>query len=182
MPLGEFDTWVLFCRAVLGMQVGDSLELADPFGLIRSAGVATADGRVRFVLNVSLSQKTRTARTVSATGGSATVHHIGVAVDDALAAAEALRQSGVSLVPISANYYDDLAARLDLDAAMLERMRQTSVLYDRAGEGEYLHAYTPSFADRFFFELVQRRGGYDAYGALNAPARLVSQAQSSPAP
>ena len=37
---------------------------------------------------------------------------------------------------------------------------------------------TPSsFADRFFFEIVQRRG-YDAYGALNAPARMASQAQA----
>jgi 4-hydroxyphenylpyruvate dioxygenase len=181
LPLGELDTWVLFCRAVLGMEVGDSLELADPFGLIRSGGVATPDGKLRFVLNVSLSQKTRTARTVNATGGSATVHHIGVTVDDALAAAEALRRSGTALVPISANYYDDLAARLDLDPAMLERMRRTSVLYDRSGDGEYLHGYTQSFADRFFFELVQRRGGYGAYGALNAPARMVSQAQSPPA-
>jgi 4-hydroxyphenylpyruvate dioxygenase-like putative hemolysin len=25
---------------------------------------------------------------------------------------------------------------------------------------------------------VQRRGGYDAYGALNAPARMASQAQA----
>lgn len=180
LPLGELDTWVLFCRAVLGMQVGDSLELADPFGLIRSAGVATADRRVRFVLNVSLSQKTHTARTVSATGGSATVHHIGVAVDDAVAAANALRASGMPLVAISPNYYDDLAARLDLHAGTIQGMRQTSVLYDRAGDGEYLHGYTPAFADRVFFEIVERRGGYDAYGALNAPARMASQAQHSP--
>lgn len=181
LPQGELDTWVLFCRAVLGMRMGDSLELADPFRLIRSAGAATADGRVRFVLNVSVSQKTRTARTVSASGGSATVHHIGVAVDDALAAAEALRASGMPLVSISPNYYDDLAARLDLDPVMLERMRQTSVLYDRAGDGEYLHGYTAAFADRVFFEIAQRRGGYDAYGAVNAPARMVSQAQSTQA-
>jgi 4-hydroxyphenylpyruvate dioxygenase len=30
---------------------------------------------------------------------------------------------------------------------------------------------------QFFFELVQRMGGYDAYGALNAPARMSSLAQ-----
>jgi 4-hydroxyphenylpyruvate dioxygenase len=179
LPLGELDTWVLFCRAVLGMEVGDSLELADPFGLIRSAGVATPDRRLRFVLNVSLSEKTGTARTVSATGGSATVHHVGVAVDDALAAAETLQRSGMPLVQVSPNYYDDLATRSDLDAATLDAMRRTSVLYDRAGGGEYLHGYTPAFAERFFVEIVERRGGYDAYGALNAPARMVSQAQSS---
>ena len=179
LPLGELDTWVLFCRAVLGMEPGESLELADPFGLIRSAGVATPDRRVRFVLNVSLSQKTRTARTVSASGGTATVHHVGLVADDAIAAADALRRSGMTLVPISSNYYDDVEARLDLDRALLDGMRRTSVLYDRAALGEYLHGYTPSFADRFFFEIVERRGAYDAYGALNAPARMASQAQSA---
>ena len=46
-------------------------------------------------------------------------------------------------------------------------------------QGEYLHAYTESFADRFFFEIVQRVGGYDAYGALNAPARMAAQAQQA---
>jgi 4-hydroxyphenylpyruvate dioxygenase len=177
LPLGELDTWVLFCRAVLGMEKGDSLELADPFGLIRSAGVATPDRGLRFVLNVSLSQKTRTARTVSATGGSATVHHVGLDVADAIAAADALRGSGMTLVPISNNYYDDLAARLDVDAPTLAGLRRTSVLYDRGATGEYLHGYTPAFADRFFFEIVERRGDYDAYGALNAPARMASLAQ-----
>jgi 4-hydroxyphenylpyruvate dioxygenase len=178
LPQGELDTWILFCRAVLGMEAGASLELADPFGLIRSGGVATPDRALRFVLNVSQSQRTRTARTVSVTGGSATVHHVGVSVDDAVAAAEALRALGTPLVPISPNYYDDLAARLDLDAATIARMRQASVLYDRTPDGgEYRHAYTASYADRFFFEIVERRNDYDAYGALNAPARMVSEAQ-----
>jgi 4-hydroxyphenylpyruvate dioxygenase len=181
LPLAELDTWVLFCRAVLGMETGDTLELADPFGLIRSAGVATPDRRLRFVLNVSLSQTTRTARTVSQAGGSATVHHVGMRVDNAVMAAEALRASGVPLVPISQNYYDDLAARLDLDAVVLDGMRNTGVLYDRSASGEYLHGYTASFADRFFFEIVQRIDGYDGYGALNAPARMVSQAQATAA-
>ena len=37
--------------------------------------------------------------------------------------------------------------------------------------------YTESFEDGLFFEVAQRVGGYDAYGALNAPARMASQAQ-----
>ncbi len=181
LPLGEFDTWVLFCRAVLGMDAGETLELADPFGLIRSAGIATPDRSVRFVLNVSLSQTTRTARAVSQAGGAATVHHVGMRVDNAVLVAEALRGSGVPLVPISRNYYDDLVARLDLDAAVIDGMRRTGVLYDRSADGEYLHGYTAAFADRFFFEIVQRIGRYDGYGALNAPARMVSQAQAATA-
>jgi len=57
-------------------------------------------------------------------------------------------------------------------------MRHTGIL-DRSPGGEYFHIYTASFADRFFFEIVQRIGAYDAYGALNAPARMASQAQAT---
>ena len=39
--------------------------------------------------------------------------------------------------------------------------------------------YSESFADRFFFEIVQRIGRYEGYGALNAPARMASQAQAT---
>jgi 4-hydroxyphenylpyruvate dioxygenase len=61
MPQDQLDTWVLFCRAVLGLEPADSLELADPFGLIRTSGVANAQRSVRFVLNVSLSRRTHGA-------------------------------------------------------------------------------------------------------------------------
>ncbi len=180
LPTDALDTWVLFCRAVLGMQPGDSLELADPFGLIRSAGMASADRSVRFVLNVSLSQRTRTARTIDALGGRS-VHHIGIGCSDILGTVARLRRAGARFVPISPNYYDDLVARVDLDPQMVARMRDLGVVYDRSATGEYLHVYGVSFAERFFFELVQRVDAYDGYGALNAPARMASQAQASPA-
>ncbi|HEY2187586.1 MAG TPA: 4-hydroxyphenylpyruvate dioxygenase, partial [Caldimonas sp.] len=84
---------------------------------------------------------------------------------------------GARFVAISGNYHDDLLARFALDPALVERMRALGILYDRDASGaEYFHAYSESFADRFFFEIVQR-SGYDAYGALNAPARLASQEQ-----
>jgi 4-hydroxyphenylpyruvate dioxygenase len=58
-------------------------------------------------------------------------------------------------------------------------MRTLGILFDRAADGDYFHIYTESFGDRFFFEIVQRTGAYDAYGALNAPARMASQAQQA---
>ncbi len=60
----------------------------------------------------------------------------------------------------------------------VERMRRLGILYDRDSAGEYFHIYSESFADRFFFEIVQR-SGYDAYGALNAPARMAAQEQAT---
>jgi 4-hydroxyphenylpyruvate dioxygenase len=175
MPRGQLDTWVLFCRAVLGLDPGTSLELADPFGLIRSSGIANADRSVRFVLNVSLGERTRTARTVEAHGSG--VHHIAFACGDILDAVARLREQGVRFVPIPANYYDDLEARVDIEPRLAAGLRALGVMFDRSPDGDYLHIYTESFADRFFFELVQRIGKYDAYGALNASARLASQAQ-----
>ncbi len=173
----QFDTWILFAKAVLGLQRGESLELADPFGLIRSSGVANATRSVRLVLNVSLSQRTRTARQVSATGrAGGGVQHIALGTRDIFATMERLRGNGVRFVPISANYYDDLLARLDLGEAAVRRMQSLDILYDRSPTGEFLHAY--AFADRFFFEVVQRKA-YDGYGAVNAPARMAAQEQNA---
>ncbi len=176
LAVDQLDTWVLFSRAVLGLEPGESLELADPFGLIRSRGVANADRSVRLVLNVSLSQRTRTAETLRATGGGA-VHHIALRCSDIFETVAALRSNGTRFVPISDNYYDDLPTRLDLDAALVDRMRAAGVLFDRSAAGDYLHIYTESFEQGIFFEVVQRVGAYDGYGASNAPARMASQAQ-----
>ena len=177
LAVDQLDTWVLFSRAVLGLAPGESLELADPFGLIRSRGVADADRSVRLVLNVSMSQRTRTARMVNVTGGGA-VHHIALRCDDIFETVARLRAAGVRFVPISQNYYDDLPTRLDIDPAFVERMRAAGLLFDRSAAGDYLHIYTESLeGEGTFFEIVQRIGGYDGYGSSNAPARMAAQAQ-----
>ncbi len=182
MTTDQLDTWVLFSRSVLALDAGESLELADPFGLVRTCSVQTADRRVRIVLNVSRSARTRTARTVATLGGKPAVHHIALSCADIFATMEALRERGARFVAVSGNYYDDLIARFALDERVVERMRRLGILYDRdAAGGEYFHAYSEPFAERFFFEIVQR-SGYDAYGALNAPARLASQEQRDPLP
>jgi 4-hydroxyphenylpyruvate dioxygenase len=177
LPPDQLDTWVLFCRAVLGMTPGDSLELSDPFGLVRSCGIADEERSVRLVLNVSASQRTRTARTVSASGGGG-VHHIALASADIFASVRKMRADGVRFVPISPNYYDDIVARIDVDARVVDDMRNLGVLYDRTADGEFMHVYSQGFADRFFFEVVRRVAGYQGYGAQNAPARMASQAQA----
>jgi len=178
LGLDQLDTWVLFSRAVLGLDPGESLELADPFGLIRSRGVANAQRSVRLVLNVSLSQRTRTAHTVTRRGAGS-VHHIALRSNDIFQSVERLRANGIRFVPISPNYYDDLPTRLDLDDALLQRLRASGVLLDRSPAGDYLHIYTEGLEDGLFFEIIQRVGNYDGYGAMNAPARMASQAQAA---
>jgi 4-hydroxyphenylpyruvate dioxygenase len=173
----RLDTWVLFCRAVLGLDAGDAVKFADPFGLIRSTGMADAGRQLRLVLNMSMSERTRMAQAAQASGGVG-VQHIAFASADLLASVARLQATGARFVPISDNYYDDLPTRFELDAAFVERLRAAGVLFDRSPQGDYLHAYTEGYeGSGFFFELVQRLGAYDGYGAVNAPARMASQAQ-----
>ena len=177
LALEQFDTWVLFTRAVLGLTRGESFDLADPFGLIRTCGLADPARRLRLVLNVSLSARTRTAQQIRAAGrAGGGVHHIALACDDIFLTVGRLRDNGVRFVPVSGNYYDDLAARLALDDTAVSRLRALDIVFDHDGDGRYYHAFAEPFEDRFFFEIVQR-DGYDGYGALNAAARLASAAQ-----
>ncbi|MGE0329892.1 MAG: bifunctional sugar phosphate isomerase/epimerase/4-hydroxyphenylpyruvate dioxygenase family protein [Ramlibacter sp.] len=176
VPVGHLDTWVLFYRAVLGLQPQHSVVLNDPFGVVKSRAVESADRAVRYSMNVSERQNTAAGRSVSQFGG-AGVHHIAFRVTDVLATAQALRGRGAPMLQIPDNYYDDLEARFGLEPAFLDALRRNHVLYDRTSEGEFLHCYTTPFEDRFYFEFIERRGGYTQYGAVNAPVRLAALAQ-----
>jgi 4-hydroxyphenylpyruvate dioxygenase len=176
LPAGQLDSWILFYRSVLGLVPDDVFMLPDPYGLVRSRAVANREHTVRFPLNISQSRNTATARSVSTFAG-AGMHHLAFATSDIFQAAAAMRDGGVPLLPIPANYYSDLAARFDLDERLLGRLQQAGILYDRNDAGEFFHVYTQTFEDRFFFEVVQRVGDYQAYGAVNAAVRLAAQAQ-----
>jgi 4-hydroxyphenylpyruvate dioxygenase len=53
-------------------------------------------------------------------------------------------------------------------------MQELGLLYDRDAQGDFTHFYTETVGG-VFFEVVQRRGPYDGYGAVNAPVRLAAQ-------
>ena len=73
------------------------------------------------------------------------------------------------------NYYDDLEARFDLDAALLTRMKTSQILYDEDDNGAFFQFYSRTGSDGLFFEILQRSGGYSGYGAPNAPFRIAAQ-------
>jgi hypothetical protein len=75
-----------------------------------------------------------------------------------VASAEAMRELGAPLPEVPGNYYDDLAARLDLPAARIARLRGNSVLHDRDEHGEFRHFHTALAGARVFFEVVRRIG------------------------
>lgn len=176
LPPGELDSWVLFLRSTLGLIPEQTVELPDPYGLVRSRALTSPNRRVRLPLNVSGGRNTMTARSVTELSG-AGVHHVALSTGDIFAAMAKLKETGADVLAIPPNYYDDLPARFDLDPDFVERMRLAGILYDQDERGQFLHAYTLPFDNRFFFEVVERRGGYDGYGAANAPVRMAALTQ-----
>jgi len=176
LPEGELDSWVLFYRSVLGLDPEPTWVLPDPYGLVRSRAVSDPARRVRIPLNIASGRRTATQRSLSVYSG-AGVHHIAFETSDIWTAARQLQRLGAPVLTISDNYYDDIAARFGLTPQRVAALRAANILYDRAEDGELLHLYSMPFQDRFFFEIIQRVGGYDAYGASNAPARMAALAQ-----
>jgi 3-dehydroshikimate dehydratase len=141
---------------------------------VKSQVVQSADGALRIVLNASQSAQTQSSRFLSDAFGSG-VQHIAFASSDIFTTASTLAANGVAVLPIPENYYDDLEAKTDLSADAIDRLKAHNVLYDRDGEAEYFQLYTQTIANRFFFEIVERRNGYRGFGAPNAQIRLAAQ-------
>lgn len=176
LPSGQLEAWALFYRAIAGFEVDPTWILSDPNGMVKSRAVSSPGGAVRLPLNVSNGRRTGTARAVNRQGG-AGVNHVAFASDDIFRTVAQLRASGARLLTIPRNYYDELAIRFGLEPQFVAALAEANILYDRSGGGEFLHVYSEPFEDRFFFEFVQRKGGYDAYGAPNAPIRLAAAAR-----
>ena len=166
-PFDHFDEAGLFYRSVLGLDEDVRGEFAAPFGLVRTLALRDPSRQVRLALSVSLLRRGEWAP------GVPDPQHIAFGTDDLDATAAHLRAHGAALLPVPQNYYDDLDARLDLAPELLERLQRASALYDRDEHGEFLHLYTAVLGGRVFFEVVQRIGGYQGYGVVNAPVRMA---------
>lgn len=170
-PWQHFDEAVLFYTSALALEPQPFAEVPSPSGLVRSQVMQTSDGAVRLVLNLAPVQQAQSEvrKTYQ--------EHIAFAVDDLLATARAARDRGLEFLQIPANYYEDLDARFGLEPGFLATLQELNLLYDRDADGEFLHFYTATVGS-VFFEMVERRGGYDGYGAPNAPVRHAVQYDS----
>ena len=166
-PWQHFDAAVLFFHSVLDLGTDPTVEVAAPVGLVRSQVLRSSDGIVRIALNL-----------VPSGAGEESIlpQHLAFASRDVLALARAARERGFRPLDIPANYYDDIDARYQLEPGLLHELRELNVMYDRDPSGEFLHFYTQPVGT-VFLEVVERRGGYAGYGALNAPVRLAAQYQ-----
>jgi len=172
-PWQWFDEGVLFYRALFGLHAQANNEVASPQGLVRSQVVQTDDDSVRLALNM-LPQVLEGTDEGRRRRRADFPEHVAFLSSDVAEVARRARQAGLRFLPIPANYYEDLDARFDLDAGLLQVLRDNDLMYDRDEQGEFLHFYTRTVGS-VFFEVVERRGGYDGYGAMSAPVRLAAQ-------
>lgn len=179
MQYEEMLTWLLFYTSLFDAAKTPSQAVLDPGGVVQSqvveSGLAEGGQGLRLVLNGSQSHRTLSARFVTDFFGSG-VQHIALRTDDIKATVQRLKANGVAMLPIPANYYDDLEVRTDLAPGEIDELRTLNILYDRDASGVFRQAYTATLDGGFFFEIVQR-DGYGGYGAPNAGIRLTAQAR-----
>lgn len=176
MRYQEMQSWLTYYLSTFDMEKADVVDVIDPSGLIQSQALSSPEGEVRLNLNGAGERQTFAGAFLSK-GFGAGVQHIAFATDDIFETSDQLQSAGFRRLPIAANYYEDLAVRFDLEEERVERLKAGNILYDRDGAGEYFQIYSTAFWAGFFFEIVERRGGYDGYGARNAPIRLAAQMQ-----
>jgi len=167
-PYDRFDEAVLFYRSVAGLRDDEAAEYAAPFGLVRTLAVRDAKGNVRLRLSVPVLRRGGWAPGVTHP------QHITLASMDIERTAAELARAGAPLLSIPGNYYDDLAACLDLDPGLLSLLRRIGGLYDRDAHGSYIQLFTPVIGGRIFFEICQRISGYQGYGMANDPVRMAA--------
>ena len=174
MPYDEMLSWALFYTTIFRLAKAPTVDIIDPSGVIRSQAIENADGSLRLTLNGAENTRTFAGHFIAELFGSA-VQHLAFASRDIFATAAALAANGFETLAITSNYFDDVEARFGLDPDFADRLQAANILYDRDEHGEYFQLYSPNFGEGFFFEIVERRGGYRGYGAPNAPFRIAAQ-------
>ncbi|MCH2095283.1 MAG: sugar phosphate isomerase/epimerase and 4-hydroxyphenylpyruvate domain-containing protein [Rhodobacteraceae bacterium] len=174
MSYEDMLSWTLFYTSLFDMQKSPIVDVIDPDGLVRSQVVQSSDGALKVTLNGADTHRTLAGSFLADTFG-ASVQHLALATDDIFATLNVLGERGFVPLKIPSNYYDDLAARFDLPAGLLTRMKASHVLYDQDEGGDFFQCYAPAIANGFFFELVQRNTGYIGFGGPNAPFRIAAQ-------
>jgi 4-hydroxyphenylpyruvate dioxygenase len=174
MSYDEMLSWSLFYTTLFKMHKSPMVDVVDPDGLVRSQALETSEGVFRITLNGAETHRTMAGSFLADSFGGS-VQHIALASDNIFATSAAMAERGFKPLPMSENYYADLTARFDLDPELLTRLKAGNILYDEDATGAFFQFYSRPFAGGMFFEIVERRNGYQGYGAPNAPFRIAAQ-------
>jgi 4-hydroxyphenylpyruvate dioxygenase len=130
-------------------------------------------------LNGAQGQRTFAGHFVADNFG-AGVQHLAFRTDDVFETSAVLAVSDFPRLPVPTNYYVDTQAKFGLSDAFTKQIQDAQIMYDEDEAGAYFQLYSTPIFGGFFFELVQRTGGYAGYGARNASVRLAAQAKYKP--
>ena len=173
MDYAEMLTWSLFYTSLLDVAKNPVVDVIDPSGVVRSQVIEALDGSLRITLNGADTSRTLAGSFAAGRAGSA-VQHIAFATEDIFATSERMHGLEFAALPITGNYYDDVEARFGLDIELRTKLQDRNILYDEDENGTFFQFYSQPYGDGFFFEIVQRSGGYHGYGAPNAPYRIAA--------
>lgn len=174
MSYEDMLSWTLFYASLFDMQKLPMVDVFDPDGLVRSQVVQSRSGDLKITLNGADTHRTLAGSFLAETFG-ASVQHVAFACQDIFATAQDLANRGFESLVMTANYYDDLAARFDIDPHMFSRLKAANILYDCDDHGAFFQLYSKPFANGMFFEIVQRCDAYQGFGGPNAPFRIAAQ-------
>ncbi len=174
MRYEEMQSWLLYYISTFEASKSPIFDVADPSGVVHSQAIESPEGEVRLNLNGVEGQHTFAASFLHERYA-AGVQHIAFLTDDIFETSKRLSDCGFRRLEISSNYYDHVQAHFGLEKDLVDRLKIGNILYDRQGEGEYFQIYSCPIFQGFFFEIVQRSGGYSGYGARNASVRLAAQ-------
>ena len=164
----EQDESVLFYTSVLGLGPRPPTEVASPQGLVRSR-----------VMRTPRRTDPPAAQRAPAAVDTAYPEHVAFSCSDIFAVAAGARDRGHAVPAGPRQLLRRPGRALRPRPPTVDRLRERQLLYDRDKHRVFLHFYTRRIG-RVFFEMVQRSGGYDGYGAANAPVRLAAQARLEP--
>ena len=165
MEYDEMLSWLLFYTSIFEMDRTPQVDVADPAGLVRSQVVENRERTVRIALN-------------GAAEPSDALRSIPLGVLRLGGAAHRLRQRGY--LRVGENSCGRAASKCSPCPTITTTTSKRGSVSRRSSStgsghlacsmtgttsGEYFQLYTEPFADRFFFEIVQRKSGYQGYGA-----------------
>lgn len=174
MSYDQMLSWSLFYTTIFEMGKSPMVDVIDPDGLVRSQALEATDNKLRITLNGADSHRTLAGHFLADSFGGA-VQHVAFGTEDIFTTARAMAKLGFEALPMTSNYYADLAARHSIEPDMLDQMAAHHILFDSDDKGAFFQMYSKPFADGMFFEIVQRVRHYNGYGAPNAPFRIAAQ-------
>ena len=174
MSYDEMLSWSLFYTSLFTMKKMPMVDVTDPDGLVRSQALQTTSKGFQITLNGAETHRTFAGSFLADSFG-APVQHVAFGSSDIFETARNLANIGFKSLPLAENYYADLTARFDIPDEQLANMQKFNILYDEDEQGAFFQMYSRPFAEGMFFEIVERSGSYDGFGASNAPFRIAAQ-------